>query len=187
MAKRHVRYAPVQEYIPLHVTSTGTVVAVGTQVVTTATTVVAAAGSVTITPASMANIGVGMTLNISGGTGTSEDVVVTAITTTTFTAVFQNTHSGTYNVLSYKGTFTEGISINQSGSSVTLTLYNGNPNAKVPGTTNAVGVAFAVVAFSTALTVPAWITLPGTIDKGLFYTLAATGTVDYTIWYLDEY
>jgi hypothetical protein len=187
MAKRHVRYAPFHEYQPLHITGTGTAQAVGAQVVTTATTAIAAAGSVVITPASMTNIVDGMLLNISGGTGTAEDVVVTNISPTTFTATFQNTHSGTYNVLSYKATFMQGLSINQSGSSVTLTLYNGNPNAKFPGTTNAVGVAFAVIAFSTALTAPTYVALPGVADKGLFYTLAATGTVDYTIWYADEY
>lgn len=66
---------------------------------TTASTAVGAAGSVTITPASMAGIFVGQTLAISGGTGTAENVVVTAVTSTTFTAVFANTHSGTYNIV----------------------------------------------------------------------------------------
>lgn len=65
---------------------------------TTATTAVTGAGSATITPASMAGIFVGQTLAISGGTGTAENVVVTAITSTTFSAVFANTHSGTYNI-----------------------------------------------------------------------------------------
>lgn len=64
---------------------------------TTASTTVAV-GSATITPASMAGIFVGQTLAISGGTGTAENVIVTAITSTTFTAVFANTHSGTYNI-----------------------------------------------------------------------------------------
>lgn len=65
---------------------------------TTATTAVTGAGSATITPASMAGIFVGQTLAISGGTGTAENVVVTAVTSTTFSAIFANTHSGTYNI-----------------------------------------------------------------------------------------
>ncbi|MGZ6281723.1 MAG: hypothetical protein ACXWQ5_00250 [Ktedonobacterales bacterium] len=67
---------------------------------TTATTSVGAPGSVTITPASIYGIRVGMQLQISGGTGTAEVVTVTAVTATTFTATFANTHSGTYNVVS---------------------------------------------------------------------------------------
>lgn len=66
---------------------------------TTASTTVSAAGSATITPGSMAAIFVGQTLAISGGTGTAESVVVTAVTSTTFTTVFANTHSGTYNIV----------------------------------------------------------------------------------------
>lgn len=66
---------------------------------TTASTAVSAAGSATITPASMAGIFTGQTLYISGGTGTAENVIVTGITSTTFTTVFANTHSGTYNIV----------------------------------------------------------------------------------------
>ena len=66
---------------------------------TTATTAVAAAGLATITPASMANITVGLYINVSGGTGTAEQIVVSAVTATTFSAVFANTHSGTYNLI----------------------------------------------------------------------------------------
>ena len=67
---------------------------------TTATTAVGAAGAATITPASMANILLGSSIDVSGGTGTAETVVVDAVTPTTFTAVFANTHSGTYNLVS---------------------------------------------------------------------------------------
>lgn len=67
---------------------------------TTATTAVGAAGAATITPASMANIAVNSVINVSGGTGTAEQIVVSAVTPTTFTAVFANTHSGTYNLVS---------------------------------------------------------------------------------------
>lgn len=67
---------------------------------TTATTAVAAPGAATITPASMANITVNSVINVSGGVGTAEQIVVSAVTPTTFTAVFANTHSGTYNLVS---------------------------------------------------------------------------------------
>lgn len=66
---------------------------------TTATTAVASAGLTTITPASMANIFVGQSLDISGGTGTAETVIVQSVTSTTFSAIFANTHSGTYNIV----------------------------------------------------------------------------------------
>lgn len=67
---------------------------------TTSSTAVSAAGSVVITPASMANITVNSILSITGGTGTAENVTVSAVTPTTFTATFANTHSGTYNIQS---------------------------------------------------------------------------------------
>lgn len=66
---------------------------------TTASTAVTGAGSATITPASMAGIFVGQRLSISGGTGTAETVNVTAVTSTTFSAVFANAHSSTYNIV----------------------------------------------------------------------------------------
>lgn len=188
MAKRHVRSAPVYEYQPFHITAAGTVVPVGTLVSTTATTTVSSAGSTTITPASMTNIVPGITLNISHGTGTAEDVVVTSVTATTFTAVFANTHSGTYNICSTKGTFVKRINFNTYDTVAnTVTLYNGNPNAYYPGTTTAIGTAFAVFKLPTSGQ-PLSISLPGVVDKGLFYTVSAvTTSVDYTIWYIDEY
>jgi len=61
---------------------------------TTSTTTVAAPGSVTITPASMKGIAVGHTLACdTPGTAAYEEVVVAAITSSTFTAPFVNTHS----------------------------------------------------------------------------------------------
>jgi hypothetical protein len=62
---------------------------------TSATTITAGAG-VVVTPASMTNIVVGAYLYFSVGTGTAETVVVTAVTSTTFTATFVNGHSGGY-------------------------------------------------------------------------------------------
>lgn len=71
---------------------------------TTSSTAVAAAGSATITvgASGAVNCYVGQYLNISGGTGTPETVVVTAYNaaTNTITANFANTHSSTYNVVS---------------------------------------------------------------------------------------
>jgi hypothetical protein len=61
---------------------------------TTASTAIAP-GSVTVTPASMYGIHVGDYLVVD--TGTPQEVVqVTAVTMTTFTATFANSHSGTY-------------------------------------------------------------------------------------------
>jgi len=188
MARRHLRSAPIYEYQPLHITAAGTVVPVGTLVNTTASTAVSVAGSTTITPTSMTNIVPGLTLNISHGTGTAEDVVVVSVTASTFTAVFANTHSGTYNICSTKGTFTRGFNANTFDTVAnTVTLYNGNPNAYYPGTTTAFGTAFAVLKLPTS-GVPIFLDLPGVVDRGLFYTVSAvTTSVDYTIWYADEY
>lgn len=70
---------------------------------TTSSTAVAAAGSATITvgASGAVNCYVGQYLNISGGVGTAETVVVTAYNAAlnTITANFANTHSGTYNVV----------------------------------------------------------------------------------------
>ena len=65
---------------------------------TTSSTAIAAPGSTVITPASMYGIHVGDTISITGGTGTAENVVVTAVAAKTFTATFANTHSGTYTI-----------------------------------------------------------------------------------------
>lgn len=66
---------------------------------TTTTTAVGAPGSVTITPAAMTNIFLGTQLLVDTG-ASAETVVVTAVTSTTFTATFANTHSSTWNVVS---------------------------------------------------------------------------------------
>jgi len=63
--------------------------------VDTTTTTTISAGSQVVTPASMANIYVGQRLIIDSGEATSESVVVTAVTSTTFTATFANGYSGT--------------------------------------------------------------------------------------------
>lgn len=56
------------------------------------------AGTVAVTPASMSGIYVGQKLVISGGFGTSEMVTVTAVTSTTFTAIFAKSHATTITV-----------------------------------------------------------------------------------------
>lgn len=66
---------------------------------TTTTTAVGAAGAATITPGSMANISVGTLLLVDAG-GSQETVTVSAVTSTTFTATFANTHSGTWAIVS---------------------------------------------------------------------------------------
>lgn len=57
-----------------------------------------AAGTRTVTPGSMSKIYVGQRLFINQGAATGESVVVTAITSTTFTAVFANAHNNTETV-----------------------------------------------------------------------------------------
>jgi hypothetical protein len=66
---------------------------------TTTSTAVASPGSVAITPGAMTNIFVGTQLLVDSG-ASAETVVVTAVTATTFTATFANTHSSTWNVVS---------------------------------------------------------------------------------------
>jgi hypothetical protein len=61
----------------------------------TTTTTTISAGSQVVTPASMTGIYVGQRLIIDSGASTSESVVVTAVTASTFTATFANSYSGT--------------------------------------------------------------------------------------------
>jgi hypothetical protein len=76
----------------------------GALLVNTTSSTTVAAGSVQITVGSGAavNCYVGQYLDISGGTGTAETVQVTAFdpNANKITAVFANSHSGTYNVVS---------------------------------------------------------------------------------------
>lgn len=69
-----------------------------TKRVSTTTSTTITAGSRTVTPASMTGIYVGQRLVIDSGEATSESVVVTAVTSTTFTATFVNGYSGTTTV-----------------------------------------------------------------------------------------
>ncbi|HZU01526.1 MAG TPA: hypothetical protein VFA10_17795 [Ktedonobacteraceae bacterium] len=177
MPQRHTRYAPVPEYTPLHITATGTLVPVGNCVNTTSSTTITAGSNVVVTPASMNGIYVGQKLNFANGTGTAETVVVTATTSTTFTATFVNNHSGAYTITSMSGTFLGKLVINQPGTSVSITLYNGSPN-----TLPKAGAAFAVLSgFSAGQAIP----FDCSCDAGLFYSLTGTPG-DYTLTYLDQ-
>jgi hypothetical protein len=66
---------------------------------TNTSTAVSVAGSTTITPGAMTNINVGTQLLVDSA-GNAETVVVTAVTSTTFTATFANTHSSTWTIVS---------------------------------------------------------------------------------------
>lgn len=78
----------------------GTAITLGTasNLTLTLTTNIGVAGSKTIAPASMTNITVGTLLHISAGTGSAEDVIVTATTANTFTATYANTHSSSWTI-----------------------------------------------------------------------------------------
>lgn len=173
MASRHAPVAPIGQYQPLHVFATGTAVPVGLAVDTTSVTTIVA-GSQVVTPASMAGIRLNQFLDISGGTGAAETVQVTAVTPTTFTATFANGHSGAYHITSKCGTKVGAVIINKVGTTDTITLYNGSPNA--PKT--------AIVAIITPV---AGATYPYNcaFDQGLYYTVAGTAG-DYTITFIDD-
>lgn len=80
---------------------------------TTADTTLTAGSYQTCTPASMAGIAVGSVLMVGLGTDTYENVLVTAVTSTAFTAYFGAAHSGTYTV-------TNGLFYSDSACSVAL-------------------------------------------------------------------
>ena len=100
---------------------------------TSTTTAVASAGSATITPSAMTNIAVGTSLLVDTG-ASQETVVVTAVTATTFTATFANTHSSTWTIVSAPL-----VSITYSSSGVTETALTPHqiaalrPNILLPG------------------------------------------------------
>ena len=171
----HTRIAPIGEYKIAHITTIGTVVPVGVCVSTTAPTTITAGAGVVVTPVSMANIVVGMWLNVANGTGTAEDVQVLSISSpTTFTANFANNHSGAYNITSRTGTYLGPIIVGQAGTSMVLTLYDGSPYV-LPNVSKVIGVL--------SLTAGDY-DFAARCDQGLFYTLAGTPG-DITLQYLD--
>lgn len=84
-----------------------------TPVATTSSTAVTA-GSVAVTPASMVGIYALQCLYISGGTGTPEYINVVSVTSTTFTATFNNNQGGSYNISSSAGSVGGQLPVNAS-------------------------------------------------------------------------
>jgi hypothetical protein len=165
------------EYRPFHIATEGENIPVGNNVSTTAPTLITP-GMIIVTPLSMQNIAIGRWLNVNGGTGTPEDVQVTSITSTTFTATFQNSHSGAYAISSQRAVDVGEFTVNTLGSGVTITLYDGHPGAWVPGT------VFAVITPGPGDNPRIYRTR---LNRGLFYTAVATGAFgDYTITYHDR-
>ncbi len=162
------------QYLPFHISATTSApVAIGDNVATTAPTTIVAGSGVVVTPASMANIRSGRWLNFNGGTGTAEDVQVLSITATTFTANFANGHSGAYVISSQRTVDIGALVINNAGTGVTITLYNGHPNAWVAGT------VFAVVIPGAGEPTREYMSI---CTRGLFYTLSGTPG-DFTVSY----
>src|SRR5438034_11612132 len=97
----HNRTESVGPYSTVHVTAVAaTATPIGKNVSTTSATTIVAS-TMAVTPASMVNIVPGLRLNISAGVGAAEDVVVTSVTSSTFTATFANGHSGAYQIVSF--------------------------------------------------------------------------------------
>ncbi|MDE3097496.1 MAG: hypothetical protein KGK07_16035 [Chloroflexota bacterium] len=172
-----VRHSPVDaygSYKVLHLAAATTkVMAGGALVDTTSATAVAAPGSATVVVGSVANLRVGMRLAITDGVGVAELVVVTAFDPVgvTFTAVFANTHSGTYSVRSLVGTWLGPVIFNALGTAMTLTLYDGHPSLG--------GQTLAVIT-------PASAPFPFAVacDQGLFYTYTGTTAGDVSVHYV---
>lgn len=179
MSGVYQRSSNIGDYSYFHINSAQTTVGVGRVVSTTSTTVTTAGATntVTVSAGGAANIEVGMYLTICGGTGAQEDVQVTAVnpTANTFTAFFTVAHSGTYTVASRRRTAIGELIIGNAGTGVTLTLYDGHPNANYSKVISAIqpvntrgDYPFACVA-----------------EYGLFVTCAGTTVGDYTIQYVD--
>jgi hypothetical protein len=154
-----------------------TVAAIGNNVATTSATTITAGNGVVVTPASMQNITVGRWLNFNGGTGSPEDVQVLSVTATTFTANFVNNHSGAYVISSSRTVDLGHLTVNQAGTSIVITLYDGHPNAWVAGTSIAVispNVSEPTRSFDIRC------------NRGLFYTVTGTTAGDYTVTYHDR-
>lgn len=179
MPSRHAVVSFIGQYISFHINAVqATATPIGQPVNTTSSTAVGAPGDVVITPASMASISVGMALVITGGVGTAEVVPVKAISGTTFTATFANTHSGTYTIRSRRSVDLGTVTINQVGSGMTLTLYNGDPalSSTAPG--------YGAIAVITP--VAGGLSYGSTIDYGLFYTYSGATPGDVTVQYITN-
>lgn len=166
------------QYRPFRIAATqATAAAIGNNVATTSSTTITAGSNVVVTPASMQNIVAGRWLNFNGGTGSPEDVQVLSVTSSTFTANFVNNHSGAYTISSQRTVDLGDVVINDPGTSVVLTLYDGHPNSWAGGTIIAV-IKQSGTDESTKIH-------KGRINRGLFYTLSGTPG-DITVWYHDR-
>lgn len=176
--------APIGEYTPLHInalTSGSAFVPAGQAVNTTSATTITAGAGVVVTPASLNGIVVGKLLNVAGGTGTAENVRVSAVNLTagTFTADFSNNHSGAYTLVSRTPTYLGRLVVNQPGSGVTITLRNGAPGlSDLPASAG----VFAVITPSATGQV---FDFACVCDFGLFYTVLSGTAGDYTLTYID--
>lgn len=165
------------QYRPFRISATqSTAAAIGNNVATSAPTTITAGNGVVVTPASMNNITVGRWLNFNGGTGAAEDVQVISVTSTTFTANFVNNHSGAYVISSQRTVDLGDVIINDPGTSVVLTLYDGNPNSEVSG------AAIAVVKPASGNDTKLY---KGRCNQGLFFTCSGT-MGDITVMYHDR-
>lgn len=188
MPQRHTPTASYGQYLPGHISGTGTSVGIGACMDDTSATTIAP-GSVQVTlngngaasaAANAAKLSIGQRLIIAGGTGTAEIVTITAIDQPNgkFTATFANAHSAAYHIMTRRGTFVGPLIVNKVGTGETLTIYNGSPNATAFDAN--IGKVVAVITpnankdqnFQLAL------------DYGLFYTLGGTPG-DYTFQYAD--
>jgi hypothetical protein len=144
---------------------------------TTIAAALTAGNGVVITPASMGNIIVGKWLSIVNG-ATQEFVQVLAVTATTFTVNLVNSYGVSSNLYSVDGLWFGGIEVNQPGTGVTITLYNG-----LPGMLPKAGQAVAAIQPS-GVGLIEW---DGTnFDQGLFYTVAGGTVGNYTLLFLDH-
>lgn len=179
MAQRHNKVAPVGQYRPFPITSAiPTLSGVGHCVATTAPGPISV-GVQVITPASMVGIVEGQLLNVGDGAN-SEDVRVTAVTANTFTALFQNAHSGSVNLTSRNGSFLGGLFVGQVGSGVTIEIHNGHPNlSPAPSGDPSFG------AISLITPVAGYQPFPAALDYGLYIKVTGGTIGNYTLLYED--
>jgi hypothetical protein len=140
-------------------------------------TAVGGAGSATITlnvpfaNGSPQSLVAGMSFIVSDGTGTAEVITATAVntslTTPSITAVFAGAHSGTYNVRTFRGSHLGTIVVNDPGTTMVLTLYNGHP--AITGSNPGAGKVIAAI----KVVAPGY-TFNAAVPNGLFYTLTGT-------------
>lgn len=101
-----------------------------------------AVGTETVTPGSMANIVIGSVLQVDGSISSAENVTVTAVTPTTFTATFVNAHKAGatitifYQVLARVDQSANAVAISQNFTTSSIYIVAASPN-------NADIVAFA--------------------------------------------